>query len=83
MPLIAYKERSTGKKVNAGLILSVEPIQDIEGAVKLTFSGDAEARIQPVWAKRHNPKAGGYFVILDIGADFMEENAFNSKYERI
>jgi hypothetical protein len=79
------------KEVHALKIAEVfnpDPV-DSEGASLcplLRFEDDryASMEVTPEWAAKHDPKAGGYFVVYEDGySSFSPAEAFESGYTRI
>lgn len=72
------------KEVRALKILEVSRKQDGTATLIFEENGYAPFVVSPEYVIRHNPQAGGYYVVYEEGyASFSPAEAFETGYTRI
>ena len=70
--------------VYAAKITAIEPLQipGMPGCQRLKFDDlGKQANMVPEWVSKNAPQIGGYFVVTDAGARYMDGTAFSQAYK--
>lgn len=68
------------KRVRAAQIIAISDAVHIEGQ-RLMFDNGASVYADATWAKRHDAKVGGYYIVYEDGyTSYSPQAAFESGY---